>query len=245
MESHLDLGALWELMPSFSPKGGDAAREGESLPRVRLGVARDPAFCFYYPENLGYLSRFGAEVVPFSPLHETRLPAGLDGLYLGGGYPEVFAAQLSENRSMMSGIKELALSGLPVYAECGGLMYLSQGLTGLTGERLPLAGVLPLEVRMLSRLKALGYRQVTLEADCLLGPAGTVARGHEFHYSEITAGGEGLGQAYRLADRRGEGDRREGYCMGNTLASYVHLHFGSNPALARNFVETCRRYNRG
>lgn len=95
---------------------------------------------------------------------------------------------------------------------------------------------------MLPRLKALGYRQVTLAADCLLGPAGTIARGHEFHYSEILAGGEGLGQAYRLADRRGAGHRREGYCQGNTLASYVHLHFGSNPALARNFVETCRSY---
>jgi len=121
-------------------------------------------------------------------------------------------------------------------------MYLSRGLTNLSGERTPLAGVLPLEVRMLPRLKALGYRQVTVQTPCLLGPAGTVARGHEFHYSEITSEVDGLPQAYRLADRQGQSAQPEGFWQDNTLASYVHLHFGSNPDLARNLVAYCRRY---
>jgi cobyrinic acid a,c-diamide synthase len=154
----------------------------------------------------------------------------------------VFAEKLAANTAMIKDIKQKALSGLPVYAECGGLMYLSQGLTALNGDRTPMAGVLPLEVKMLSRLKALGYREITLTADCLLGPAGVQARGHEFHYSEITSETAGLSRAYRLADRRGEVPGVEGYCRSRTLASYVHLHFGSNPEVARHFVEYCQRY---
>jgi cobyrinic acid a,c-diamide synthase len=242
METHLDLDALLALMPLVNQEEEeDIPLTGEG-PRVRLGVARDQAFCFYYPENFRYLRQFGAELVQFSPLHDSRLPDNLDGLYLGGGYPEVFAEELSANTNITNNIKNMSNSGLPIYAECGGLMYLSQGLTVLTGERIPMAGVLPLEVRMLPRLKALGYRQITLQTDCLLGPAGTQARGHEFHYSEITSEVAGLSKAYHLADRRGEGPGVEGYWQNQTLASYVHLHFGSNPNVARYFVEYCHRY---
>jgi cobyrinic acid a,c-diamide synthase len=242
VEKHLDLEALLNLMPLIPPAEAEAVPEAEPTARIRLGVARDQAFCFYYPENFAYLKKFGAELVPFSPLHDPRLPDNLDGLYLGGGYPEVFARQLSANREMINKINKMASAGLPVYGECGGLMYLSQGLTSLTGERTPMAGVLPLEVRMLPKLKSLGYRQVTLEADCLLGPAGCQGRGHEFHYSEIISGAPGLAKAYRLADRLGEAGITEGYCRYRTLASYVHLHFGSNPGLAANFVAYCHKY---
>jgi cobyrinic acid a,c-diamide synthase len=242
MEAHLDLEALLALMPSVA-LGEKAVPEPEILPRVRLGVARDQAFCFYYPENFRYLSRFGAELVPFSPLQDARLPENLDGLYLGGGYPEIFARELAANTEMRNTIKEMALAGLPIYGECGGLMYLSQGLTTLTGERVPMTGVLPLEVRMLPRLKALGYRQVSLEAECLLGPAGWQGRGHEFHYSEIISETDGLSKAFRLADRTGKAAAAEGYCLHRTLASYVHLHFGSNPNLARHLVEYCLKYS--
>jgi cobyrinic acid a,c-diamide synthase len=241
MEAHLDLEALLAIMAPVT-LGEEAVAESEIWPDVRLGVARDQAFCFYYQENFRYLSRFGAELVPFSPLHDARLPEGLDGLYLGGGYPELFAKELAANTGMRKSIKEMALAGLPIYGECGGLMYLSQGLTTLNGERVPMAGVLPLEVRMLPRLKALGYRQVTLEAESLLGPAGCQGRGHEFHYSEITSEGAGLSKAFRLADRMGGAAAAEGYWVHRTLASYVHLHFGSNPDLARHLVEYCRRY---
>ncbi len=242
MERHLDLDALLKLMRPISDIDQTAAPVTEPLTRVRLGVARDQAFCFYYPENFAYLQRFGAELVPFSPLHDSRLPEDLNGLYLGGGYPEVFSRELTANKAMRNSISKMAADGLPIYGECGGLMYLSQGLTTLTGERTEMAGVLPLEVRMLPRLKALGYRQVTLKAECLLGPAGCQGRGHEFHYSEIISEDAGLATAYHMVDRLGQAPVSEGYCRYRTLASYVHLHFGSNPELAENFVAFCRTY---
>jgi cobyrinic acid a,c-diamide synthase len=242
MERHLDLEVLLKLMQPLYDIDQTADPEPEPAGRVRLGVARDQAFCFYYAENFYYLRRFGAELIPFSPLHDSHLPEDLDGLYVGGGYPEVFARELGANTTMRTGISTLAANGLPIYAECGGLMYLSRGLTTLTGERTEMAGVLPLEVRMLPRLKALGYRQVTLKADCLLGLAGCQGRGHEFHYSEIISDDAGLATAYHMVDRLGQAPVAEGYSRDRTLASYVHLHFGSNPELARNFVAYCQTY---
>lgn len=218
--------------------------EPESLPlppEVRLGVARDQAFCFYYAENLAWLRRFGAEIVCFSPLRDRVLPE-VQGLYLGGGYPELYARQLSANQAMLTALREKAAAGIPIYAECGGLMYLSRVLWDQKGECFPLAGILPFEVRMLGRRKALGYREVTFSADTILGPAGTTVRGHEFHYSEIVAGKETVPSAYALAPRLGQAEKQEGYSLGNILASYVHLHFGSNPEVARHFVASCRQW---
>ena len=180
-------------------------------PLVRLGVARDQAFCFYYPENLELLASFGAELVPFSPLTDRELPAGLDGVYLGGGYPELYAEQLAANEALKQALQQGAAGGLPIYAECGGLMYLAREILDLEGRAHPMAGVLPFTVRMLPRLKALGYREVTLTAPGLLGPAGTTARGHEFHYSEIVGEPIGVPRLYRLTPRRGGAAVSEGY----------------------------------
>ena len=152
-----------------------------------MGIARDEAFHFYYPDNLESLAQAGVEWVPFSPLADAGLPTDLDGLYFGGGYPEVHAARLSENAGMLDDVRAFVASGCLVYAECGGLMYLGQGLTTLDGVRYPLAGVLPIETAMLEKLKVLGYAEVTWTADSLWGAAGEAARGHEFHYSQITA----------------------------------------------------------
>jgi cobyrinic acid a,c-diamide synthase len=205
-------------------------------------VARDRAFCFYYPENLELLEKFGAELVPFSPLTDRELPAGLDGVYLGGGYPELYAEQLSANEGLKQALQQGAAGGLPIYAECGGLMYLALEILDLEGRAHPMAGVFPFTVRMLPRLKALGYREVTLMAPGLLGPAGTTARGHEFHYSEIVGEPDGVPRLYRLTPRRGGTGVSEGYSEKNVLASYVHLHFGSNPEVARHLVASCREY---
>jgi cobyrinic acid a,c-diamide synthase len=238
---HLDLAALWQALPEMSqPKISELPRV--TVPRVRLGVARDQAFCFYYPENLEWLRHFGAELVEFSPLIDTQLPPGLDGLYLGGGYPELQADRLAANTGLMKDLKKKAQSGLPIYAECGGLMYLSEEIQDLSGKRHVMVGAVPLQVRMLPRLKALGYREVTLTADCLLGPAGTRGRGHEFHYSEIISEPAGLPKLYQLTPRRSGEPTPEGYSAGQVLASYVHLHFGSNPEVARHFVDCCRRF---
>jgi len=240
LEDHLDLDGLLASLPVLAMP--PEAPPPPVAPTVRLGVARDRAFCFYYPENLELLARFGAELVPFSPLTARELPGNLHGLYLGGGYPELCAAQLAANEGLKRDIKEQADAGLPIYAECGGLMYLSQEIQDLEGHHYPMAGVLPLKVRMLKKLRALGYREITLTAAGLLGPAGTRARGHEFHYSEIAAETGDLPRLYRLNARQGAEAPPEGYFINNVLASYVHLHFGSNPEVARHLVAHCRAY---
>ncbi len=240
LEEHLDLDGLLASLPVLALP--QEVPEEAVAPTVRLGVARDRAFCFYYPENLEWLEHFGAELVPFSPLTDRELPANLHGLYLGGGYPELFAAQLAANEGLKRDLKVRAAAGLPIYAECGGLMYLSQEIRDLEGHHYPMAGLLPLKVRMLKRLRALGYREITLTAAGLLGPAGTRARGHEFHYSEIAAETGDLDRLYHLTARQGAEAPAEGYSNNHVLASYVHLHFGSNPEVARNLVEHCRAY---
>jgi cobyrinic acid a,c-diamide synthase len=240
MEENLDLDGLLASLPllSFPQESPLAAAPAN----VRLGVARDQAFCFYYPENLELLAHFGAEIVSFSPLSDSRLPENLHGIYLGGGYPELSAAQLGANATLKRDLAAQAEAGLPIYAECGGLMYLSREIEDLEGHRHPMAGVLPLKVRMLPRLKALGYREITLTAPGLLGPAGTKARGHEFHYSEIVGGPDGPPRLYQITARQGTETATEGYCLKNVLASYVHLHFGSNPEVARQLVRRCQDY---
>jgi cobyrinic acid a,c-diamide synthase len=240
LEVNLDLDGLLAALPRL-PQTKDTPVE--VLPQtVRLGVARDQAFCFYYPENLELLAEAGAELVPFSPLEDQRLPADLHGIYLGGGYPELYAAPLAANTGMRQAVQEGAAAGLPIYAECGGLMYLSREIRDLEGQTHPMTGVFPFTVRMLTRLKALGYREVTLAATGLLGPAGTTFRGHEFHYSEMVGEPVNVSRIYRITPRKGGETVAEGYASQNVLASYVHLHFGSNPGAARNLVASCRRY---
>ncbi|MCK9375081.1 MAG: cobyrinate a,c-diamide synthase [Syntrophobacterales bacterium] len=240
LEAHLDLDGLLVALPKLTLPEEPA--EKTVPPTVRLGVARDRAFCFYYPENLELLASFGAELVFFSPLDDRELPPDLHGLYLGGGYPELNAQKLAANAAMQNAIQAAAAAGLPIYAECGGLMYLSREIRDLEGRAHPMAGVFPFTVRMLPRLKALGYREVTLTAPGLLGPAGTTARGHEFHYSEIAGDPGGVPRLYRLTPRQGGAAVAEGYSAHNVLASYVHLHFGSNPEVAQHLVASCRAY---
>jgi len=172
-------------IPGLTP---GAPRPVPSPPALRLGVAWDEAFQFYYADNLESLEDRGVEICRFSPLADAGLPPGLDGLYFGGGYPELYAARLAANHTMLCDVRAWAVSGRPLYAECGGLMYLGRALVTRDGARHALAGVLPVETVMLDRLKTLGYVEVSLRADSLWGPAGAVCRGHEFHYSEIASG---------------------------------------------------------
>ncbi|HEX9777917.1 MAG TPA: cobyrinate a,c-diamide synthase [Geopsychrobacteraceae bacterium] len=239
VETHLDLDQLLRLATEASAVIKPVARS-RSMPaiRARIGIARDRAFCFYYPENLQLLEQAGAELVSFSPLSDAELPKGLDGIYLGGGYPELHAGQLAANHGLLGQLRRQAEAGLPIYAECGGFMYLCRSL-----DERPLVGVFPCAARMLPRRKALGYRQVELSEATPLGPAGTRARGHEFHYSEIDAA-RSLHHCYRLGRRDGEELGTEGYRYKNVLGSYIHLHFGSNPQLAVNFVDFCMKTRR-
>ncbi len=197
----------------------------------RLGVAWDEAFCFYYQDNLDMLRDAGAELVLFSPLYDKALPEHLDGLYLGGGYPELHAAGLAANRAMREQILAFSRSYKPVYAECGGFMYLTEAVISTDGQEYPLAAVYPTVSRMGTQLRRLGYRQVKMQTDTLLGSKGGSCYGHEFHYSEIDAMPDAVKRGYVLDD-----GRTEGYVIDNTLAGYIHLHWGRSPEAVYRFV---------
>ena len=206
-------------------------------PPVRIAVARDAAFCFCYPDNLRLLREAGAEIIFFSPLADNDLPPEIDGIYLPGGYPELHAERLAANCGLRNAIAAAIERDMPVYAECGGLIYLTEGLEG-HGD---FAGIFPVRPRMLTKRKALGYRQVESCAESIIGAPGIVARGHEFHYSEIGAMPERIARSYRIT-RNGEDLGLEGYSHRRCLASYVHLHFGSNPAIAAALVAACKSH---
>lgn len=218
----------------IAPYTGSASRAVD-LHKVRVGIARDHAFCFYYEDNLDLLRNAGAEIIEFSPLADNKLPPGLDAIYLGGGYPELYAQQLSKNKDMRDAIKAWSTAGKPLYAECGGLMYLTEGITDTENRFFPLAGVYPVRARMKKGRVALGYRQALLVTDSIFGKKGQKVRGHEFHYSEIDTMDNAIERLYYLDD-----GRQEGYMLKNTLGSYMHLHFGFSPEIVDNFVQKCR-----
>ncbi|MFW6401107.1 MAG: cobyrinate a,c-diamide synthase [Desulfohalobiaceae bacterium] len=221
------------------PVGSLSVQGRGSPPRARIGVARDQAFCFYYQENLRLLQQAGAELVFFSPLEDCYLPEGLQGIYLGGGYPELWATELAANRVMREQILGFAQAQGLIYAECGGFMYLMRSITDLQGQEYPMAGFFQLRAKMCSRFQALGYREVTLLQDCGLGPAGSRIRGHEFHYSEIWDSQELCPCIYAVQDRRGRAKSRLGYLKQNVLGCYIHLHFASQAQAAGNLVDCC------
>ena len=198
-------------------------------------MARDAAFSFYYEDNLELLREQGAEIIPFSPIKDNALPPDLDALYFGGGYPELYARELSGNAEMLAQIRSFARSGGHVYAECGGLLYLSQQLTTIAGLTYQMLGIMPLAMEMTSKLVDFGYVTVTTTQDCLLGLAGTSIRGHSFHYSRIVSAGE-VATCYEVDFSLSGKRQQEGFTSGNVLASYVHLHFRANPGIAQSFV---------
>ncbi len=242
-EEHIRLDALLEQVRDGAPAAGPSGSPRATGEGIRLGVARDAAFQFYYPDLFDLLRDRGCEIVPFSPVKDPSLPERLDALYLGGGYPENYAKALSRNRSMIAAVREFCASGRPLYAECGGLMYLCSGIELPGAERHELAGILPVWSRMLEKRKALGYVEATLERDSLFGRRGDSFRGHEFHYSELTGspvGIDGWEGVYALRRNRTGEVRAEGYSRGNVLASYAHLHLASKPGGIDHFIALCK-----
>ena len=265
-EQYMDLAALLDLARSAQPlphaphnppiapdpsSGSPLLSFAPQSARVRIGLARDEAFSFYYQDNLELLTELGADLVPFSPLRDRHLPGGLDGLYLGGGFPEVFARDLEANRDLRAEIAAELEAGLPAYAECGGMLYLCASLTvpardGSSGpQRFAMAGFFPEQAEMTSRLQPFGYVTLTLREDCLIGPAGTHLRAHEFHYSRLlapdppSAAAPAVFSAAKADGRTWNG----GLSKKNVLGMFPHLHFHSCPAAAR-FVERCRQRRR-
>lgn len=282
VERHVDLPALLDLalaappldapdctpcverVPALSPP---ESRVSPSSAPLRIGVAHDKAFSFYYEDNLEYLRNLGAELVMCSPLGDSALPVNLDGLYLGGGFPEIFAAELEANTSFRHSLTAALEAGLPAYAECGGMVYLCATLRPVPGpdgtppRAFAMAGFFPEHAEMTARLQPFGYVDVILEQDCLIGPAGTRFKGHEFHYSRL-AGPVLSNQNAARDDTHAPGfspppaapspvarmektDGRSwtgGLQKKNVLAWYPHLHFHGCPEAARFFLEACRAY---
>lgn len=208
------------------------------LYRVRVAVAKDAAFHFYYPENLEMLSACGAELVYFSPLAGEPLPDGVDGLYIGGGFPEEFAAELARRAEVKRSIRAAIERGLPTLAECGGFMFLTERLVTADGAEYEMAGVIPGRVVMGRNLAALGYREVRGRKGNFLLPEGETARGHEFHYSVYEPGGE-IPFAYETSGRSGA--KPDGYLAHRLVAGYVHFHFASAPRMVERWLSECER----
>jgi len=240
VQDNVDMARLLEIARS-APELEEPAPGAASESTCRVGVAMDEAFNFYYQENLDALSRLGAEVVPFSPIRD-ELP-DVDGLYFGGGYPELFAKELEANASMRSKVRERSGDGMPVYAECGGMMYACRSVTDLESRSCSMCGLFDAEVTMTPKLQALGYVDAAVERDNVLAPAGSATRGHEFHYSRVEAAGD-EGMAYSLRKGKGIRDGKDGMVAHSTLASYLHLHFASCPKFAEAFVGACAAHGR-
>jgi len=227
-EKHLDLPRILAML---SPAPAQTHAGLTHVTHSRIGVARDEAFHFYYESNLDYLRRRGAELVEFSPIHDSALPNGIDGVVFGGGFPEVYADALSQNDSMRAEIRSAMDAGLPCYAECGGLMLLAEELIALDGTRYPMAGAVPGAVEMTGRSHHFGY----CVCSGLAGADGAEFRGHEFHYSRWQAE-SGTANLWTARRKRLGSERREGFTRRNLHASYVHLYFPTGEPALRSLL---------
>jgi len=242
IEEHVNLDLLLDLArqaPDFKlPDRPNLFPVQAVKPRCCIAVARDEAFNFYYEANIELLKIWGAEIVNFSPVADSSLPIGTDGVYIGGGFPEVFLRELESNTSMKQSVRDAVASGLPVYAECGGLMYLSQAIADFKGNRYEMVGLLPGCCEMQSKLQRLGYTSAQALKSTPIAERGQNIRGHMFHWSRLDAPDESTA-AYRISDPK---EQLEGFVLGprdNLIASYLHLHFGSDVRLAKRFIDTC------
>ena len=224
IEEHIDIDLLLHLSHHSQQK---ECRKSVAGPvpekKVRLAVARDEAFCFYYEDNMAILEASGAELVFFSPLADRALPQNCKGIYFGGGYPELHAARLAKNKSMCKAVYDFAESGGFIYGECGGFMFLCDQIESMDQTSHRMCGVFPFTVRMKQRLSRLGYRTPRLKSDCLLGKKGQHFHGHEFHYSEIVGSTENFTTLYQIGL-----NNHEGYSFKNVIGGYIHLHFAQN-----------------
>jgi cobyrinic acid a,c-diamide synthase len=242
VEETIDLEGILRLAataanPANPPEGNPAVYPAEPQPRrARIAIAQDKAFSFYYQDSLDLLEAWGAELVPFSPLDDAALPPNVGGVYIGGGFPEMFARELAENRPMLESMRRALAQEVPVYAECGGLMYLGQSLSDLEGTDYPMVGALPVVSSMSNSRLTLGYREVEACADTPLLQRGQRVRGHEFHWSVLAEPPHPEQSVYRVVDQE---NRPEGFRIGSVWASYIHIHLGSAPGLAQRFVDTC------
>ena len=244
MATTVDIDGLLGLAKSAPPlytSGSEGAGLADASPKVRsvrIAVARDVAFCFYYADSLRLLEKLGAELVEFSPLHDATLPEGVAGIYLGGGYPELHARELSENEPMLASIRAAIEAGMPTVAECGGFLYLHEQLEDEKGASWPLVGIVPARAFRTPKLGRFGYVTLAAKHDGLLAAEGETLRAHEFHYWDSEAPGDAFSAQKPQSARGWE------CCISTpTLhAGFPHLYFPGSPEAARRFVEACEAW---
>jgi cobyrinic acid a,c-diamide synthase len=246
VRNNVDLDAIVKIARSVSavPEVKNPIYPAQPQPKtVAIGVAFDEAFNFYYAGNLDLLEAYGAEIKWFSPIHDKALPADVDGLYIGGGFPEMLAKELEANGDMRRAIKKVADSEMPIYGECGGLMYLTESIVDFDGKPFRMAGVLRAETVMVKKV-LLNYALADVTRDNPLSKEGACLRGHEFHSSKLVDVPADAEFAYAL--RRGEGivGNRDGWLQQNVLAAYMHVHFAQDARIAQTFIAICRQHRR-
>jgi len=244
IKATVDLERILEIARSAPslPSLGKQIKNAAQKERVSIGIAFDQAFHFYYQDNLDLLEALGARLVYFSPLKDSQLPNDLHGLYIGGGFPEVFAEELAQNTRMKESIWKFYQAGAPIYAECGGLMYLCEALVDFEGHAHEMIGLVPARTIMQRDKLSLGYVEVEVLKDNILSRKGERFRAQTFHYSVLD--GENPNPCYRA--KHGEKFSYDGYGLKNLLATYIHAHFAAAPQLAENFVQSCLTFkNKG
>ena len=229
-------------MASRSVTSKVASAGKKTVPKVLIGIATDFAFNFYYRDNVELLRRAGADMVPFSPINDSSVSM-FDGVYIGGGYPELYAGAISRNSLMLSSLKKAAEDGMPIYSECGGFMMLCNEL--VNGDRAyRMAGVFDAAVEM-TPSPVIGYRKIRTNVLTPLGRAGVNAKGHEFHYASVSGSmPEGEKKPFLVWKNDAENSEATGFSFNNAVGSFLHLHFGSNRRLAQNIVDACLRYSK-
>lgn len=238
VENQIDLENLINLAKNSPPLEKNFFPLRTENYKLRIAVAKDAAFNFYYEESLRVLENFGAKIIFFSPLQDKFLPKNIDGLILGGGFPEIFAEQLENNKSMRNSIKNFAENNFPIFAECGGYMYLMKSIKNFDGKIFEMCGIIPNSAKMTEKLQMVGYVEATLQRNCLIGKIGEKIHAHEFHFSVET---ENLSEKniFHCEKIRTGKNYFAGYAEKNIFASYLHIHFAGYPDVAKNFIETC------
>lgn len=241
IEKYIDIKKIIDIA-NISGTDDFGVYEGDfyKFKKIKIAYAYDEAFNFYYKDGLELFIKMGAELVPFSPLNDIKLPDGISGIYIGGGFPEVFAQKLTKNERMQSSIKNAIVSGMPVYAECGGLMYLAKNITDLDGNTFKMVGVYDASIVMTKKLQRFGYVEAEVFSDNVLFKKGDKVRGHEFHHSKMTLFKQ---KASYIVHKPGKSEAWEcGYVYKNCLATYVHINLYTYPETVKRFIEKCCEY---
>ena len=240
VEEQVDVDALIELAKNSAPLQTSTNHQPLTTNHLKIAVARDEAFNFYYGASLNELERLGAKIIYFSPLNDEHLPK-VDGLIIGGGFPEMFAASLEQNKKLRAEIFNAAEAGLPIFAECGGFMYLMSRLIDFNGKSFEMCNVLDGAATMTNKLQMVGYVEAEILRDCAIGKAGDKIRAHEFHFSTAETSDEKIFKCQRM---RTGAEYFAGVAKKNLVASYLHIHFAGNPSAAKNFIQRCKNFKR-